>query len=90
LELKLEEVLRKEFLFDEIKDVPKGIRGADVIQVVKTRAGKICGTIVWESKNTRNWTAGWVQKLVEDQRSLKAEIAVLVSSVLPEGINSFG
>lgn len=90
LELKLEEILRKEFLFDEIKDVPKGIKGADVVQIVKTRNGKTCGTIVWESKNTRNWIAGWVQKLVEDQRTLKAEIAVLVSSVLPERINSFG
>jgi hypothetical protein len=89
-ELELEEILRKEFPFDEIKEVPKGIRGADVIQIVKTRAGAVCGTIVWESKNTKNWSPSWVQKLVEDQRTLKAELAVLVTSVLPDDINSFG
>ncbi len=90
LELKLEEILKQTFPFDEIKEVPKGIKGADVIQVVKTRTGMKCGTIVWESKNTKNWSSSWVQKLIEDQRALKAEIAVLVSSVLPEDIQSFG
>lgn len=90
MELELEEVLRNAFPFDEIKEVPKGIRGADVIQIVKTRAGVVCGTIVWESKNTRNWSQPWVQKLIEDQRTLKAELAVLVTSVLPEDIKTFG
>jgi len=89
-ELKLEEILKQNYPLDEIKEVPKGIKGADVIQVVKTRTGMVCGTIVWESKNTKNWSHSWVQKLVEDQRALKAEIAVLVSSVLPEEIQSFG
>lgn len=90
LEIKIEELLKNTFPFDEIKEVPKGIKGADVIQIVKTSTGTECGTIVWESKNTKNWSPSWIQKLIEDQRALKAEIAVLVSSVLPEDINSFG
>lgn len=89
-ELHLEEKLKMQFPFDEIKEVPKGVKGADIIQVVKTRSGMTCGIIVWESKNTKNWSSAWVQKLIEDQRSLKAELAVLVSSVLPEEIKSFG
>jgi len=90
LELELEEILRKEFIYDQIKEVPKGIKGADVIQVVRTNTGIICGTIVWELKNTKNWTKGWIAKLKEDQRFLKAELAVLVSKVLPETIKAFG
>lgn len=89
-ELQLEEILRREFQFDEITEVPKGINGADVLQVVRTRGGAKCGTIVWESKNTKNWSPGWVAKLIEDQRTLKAEVAVLVSSVLPKEIKTFG
>ena len=90
LELKLEEALKNEFPFDEISEVPKGIRGADIIQTVRTRGGLICGTIVWELKNTKNWSPSWVQKLVEDQRALKAEVAILISNALPEGVNNFG
>lgn len=90
LELKLEETLRGEFPFDEISEVPKGIRGADIIQTIKTRSGLVCGTIVWELKNTKNWSPSWVQKLIEDQRALKAEQAILISNVLPPEIKQFG
>ena len=90
LEIAIEEELKQSFPFDEIKEVPKGIRGADVIQVVKTQIGKPCGTIVWEAKNTKNWSDAWIGKLVDDQRSLKADIAIIVSVALPDDINSFG
>ncbi|QQS44189.1 DUF2130 domain-containing protein [Candidatus Roizmanbacteria bacterium] len=43
LELALEELLQKEFPFDEIKEVPKGVNGADIIQIVRNRAGKSAG-----------------------------------------------
>lgn len=89
-ELKLEEILKAEFPSDEIKEVPKGVNGADVVQIVYTNSGESCGSIVWESKNTKNWSPSWIQKLKEDQRSLKAELGVLVSKVLPENIQTFG
>lgn len=85
-EIKLEELLRSEFIHDDISPVPKGVTGADVIQTVKTKAGVECGKIIWESKKTKSWTEGWIKKLKEDQRSVKADIAVIVSSVLPEGV----
>lgn len=90
LELELEDELKQSFPFDEISEVPKGIKGADVIQIVKTKMGKKCGTIVWESKNTKNWSNTWIKKLIEDQRALKAELAILVSVALPDEIESFG
>jgi hypothetical protein len=85
-ELALEELLKSEFIYDDISPVGKGITGADVIQTVKTKNGAVCGTIIWESKKTKSWTEGWVQKLKEDQRSIRADIAVIVSSTLPQGV----
>jgi len=84
-ELILEELLKTEFLFDDIAPVPKGVNGADVIQTVKTRTGIECGKIVWESKKAKAWQEGWIQKLKDDQRLVKADVAVMVTSVLPEG-----
>jgi hypothetical protein len=86
LELELEEVLRAEFPHDQILPVPKGVNGADIIQKVCDHSGSICGQIVWESKKTKAWSEGWIQKLKDDQRLIKADIAVIVSSVLPEGV----
>lgn len=89
LELELEEILKFEFPQDEITPVPKGVNGADIIQKVHDRSGRLCGQIVWESKKTKNWTEGWIAKLKDDQRAIKADLAVIVSAVLPEEIKSF-
>lgn len=89
-ELKLEEQLKAEFPFDEISEVPKGKGGADTIQVVRTQSGVVCGTIVWESKRAQRWDQKWVQKLIEDQRAIKGDLAVLVSNVFPESVKGFG
>jgi hypothetical protein len=89
LELQLEEMLRSAFPTDLIEPVPKGVNGADVIHKVLNRSGRLCGTIVWESKRTKAWSEGWVPKLKDDQRKLAAEIAVLVSEALPKDCNTF-
>ena len=90
MEEQLKNMLTAEFPFDEITDVPKGIRGADLIQIVKNNLGKKCGTILWESKRTKAWTDGWITKLKQDQREIKAELAIIVTQVLPQEINNFG
>jgi len=90
LELHLEEILKKEFSQDEIKEVPKGVKGADILQIVKNEFGKPCGTIIWELKRTKNWNEEWITKLKDDQRAVKAEMAVLASNILPEEIKYFG
>lgn len=89
LELELEEILKTEFPEDEIVPVPKGMNGADIVQKVVDRAGRACGQIVWESKKTKAWSEGWIQKLKDDQRTIKAEIAVVVSATLPEEVKGF-
>jgi hypothetical protein len=90
LEIELENVLRSLFRTDDILPVPKGVRGADVVQRVKTQLGNFCGTILWESKRTKNWSDGWIQKLKDDQREVKATVAVIVSIVLPKDIKHVG
>ncbi len=89
LELALEEVLRFAFPVDTITPVPKGMSGADVSQTVRDRNGIECGTIVWESKKTKAWSEGWVQKLKDDQRKVHADVAVLVSTAMPSGVQGF-
>ena len=88
-ELELEDLLKQYFPVDEITPVGKGIKGADVIQHVKNSSGQECGSIIWESKNTKNWNSGWIIKLKEDQRKEKADIAVIASVALPADIDSF-
>jgi len=88
-ELEIEGLLRAKFARDTIEPVGKGERGADAIHRIFGPAGQICGTILWESKRTRNWSDSWLPKLREDQRTAKAEIAVIVTQVLPKGIESF-
>lgn len=88
-ELELENLLRSKFPFDSIEPVSKGEFGGDALQRVVSPSSQACGTILWESKRTKNWSDGWLIKLREDQRTAKAEIAVLVTQVLPKGVESF-
>ncbi len=90
LELELEEALREMFRYDEIEPVAKGRKGGDVVQTVKTNSGQSCGVILWESKRTKNWSDQWVPKLKDDLRAAKADVAVIVTEVLPDGVKHIG
>jgi len=87
LELELEHILTTSFLHDQIDEVKKGQRGADVLHTVRTIQGVECGKIIWEAKRADNWSEKWVQKLKDDQQEAKADIAVLVTTVMPKGVN---
>lgn len=88
-ELELESLLSTKFPFDAIRPVPKGEHGGDVLQVVIGPSGQPCGTILWESKRTKNWSNAWLSKLRDDQRAAKAEVSVVVSQSLPKGTETF-
>ncbi len=88
-ELELENLLSTKFPYDTIEPVAKGEFGGDVLQRVAGSGGQASGTILWESKRTKNWSDGWLSKLREDQRTAKAEIAVIVSQALPKGVETF-
>jgi hypothetical protein len=88
LELDLEDYLKNAFPLDEINPVGKGVRGADIGQIVRTSLGTVCGVILWESKRTKAWVDDWATKLKDDLRASKANIPVIVTTVLPKGIKS--
>lgn len=89
-ELALEELLSKTYPFDKIQEVPKGIRGADSIQVVVNPMQQECGSIVYESKRTKNFANDWIDKLKQDQITCKADLAVLVTETMPSDMDRFG
>jgi hypothetical protein len=89
-ELELEGVLKRSFPTDLFTPVAKGEFGGDVVHAVARGAGAVCGTILWESKRTKNWSDGWLGKLRDDQRAAKADLAVIVTQTLPKGVETFG
>lgn len=89
-ELELEGALKRSFPTDVFTPVAKGEFGGDVVHAVARGEGLVCGTILWESKRTKNWSDGWLTKLRDDQRAAKADLAVIVTQTLPKGIETFG
>lgn len=87
-ELEFEKILKHEFPNDQINEVVKGTKGADLVQEVTDRNGNTCGKILWEMKNTKAWSELWVDKLKTDQRKAVADYAVLISESLPQEIES--
>ena len=87
LELELEEVLRQEFSDDIIEPIAKGKNGADIRQRVFDKKNNECGKIIWESKRAQHWSENWIVKLKQDVREEKAELAVLVTTVLPKNMD---
>jgi hypothetical protein len=90
LEQDFEAQLRGFFVHDEIQPVPKGIRGADLVQIVRAPIGTECGLLLWETKNTKAWSHAWIPKLKDDMIEIRASMAILVSVVLPDGVSRFG
>ena len=89
-ELLLEEILRNSFVFDKIEPVGKGVRGADCIQVVCNSFGQECGKIIYESKRTLSFGTDWIEKLKADLRLHGADVAIIVTQVMPKDMDRFG
>lgn len=83
LELDLQCTLVQTFPWDQIEEVKKGQRGADCLQKVMSSSSQRAGAILWETKRAQNWGGDWIAKLKADARESKADLAVIVSEVLP-------
>jgi hypothetical protein len=84
-EIDLFEALKEEFPEDQITRVGKGLPGADIIHKVMHN-GRLCGCIVYDSKNRNQWRNEYVTKLRQDQLSEKADHAILASHMFPSGV----
>ncbi len=89
-ELALEDFLTRHFPFDQVSPVPKGTRGADVVQTVIDSRQRECGRIVFESKRTKAFSNDWIGKLKADQIEQRAELAVIVTEAMPIDMTRFG
>ncbi|EPB7869911.1 DUF2130 domain-containing protein [Campylobacter jejuni] len=83
-ELLIEEYIQSEYLSDEVKEVPKGVNGADCLHIVKDNFGNICGSILYESKRTKEFNKEWLDKLKLDSIAAKSDIAVLITKTMPK------
>ncbi len=89
-ELALEEMLRMMFPIDDISEEGKGIKGADVIHTIKNRIGTEAGIILYESKRTKAFSMDWISKLKADAVLVKANVSVIVTEAMPEGVERIG
>jgi len=89
-ELAIEEFLATEYPLDTIEEIKKGVRGADCLQIVHTRTSTHCGTIYYESKRTKDFSEGWIEKFKQDIREKGADIGVLVTQTMPADMPTMG
>lgn len=89
-ELAIEEWLRTQFPFDQVEEIKKGARGGDCIQHILDRSQKICGSIYYESKRTKEFQANWIEKFKADIREKGADIGVLVTDAMPNDMERMG
>ncbi len=89
-ELAIEEFLASQFPLDSIDEIKKGARGADCIQIVNTRSTQNCGKIYYESKRTKDFQLGWIEKFKADMRIKEADVGVLVTESMPSDMDRMG
>ncbi|MGH6753858.1 MAG: DUF2130 domain-containing protein, partial [Bradyrhizobium sp.] len=83
-EIKLLEDLKERFDGDTFTHVGKGNAGVDIIHEV-IHNGKVCGKIVYDSKNRNAWRNEYVSKLRKDQVAAQADHAILSTQTMPAG-----
>jgi hypothetical protein len=83
-EVDIFEALKAEFdeEGDKIERIKKGTPGADIRHIVKYR-GQKCGTILYDSKNHKQWRTEHADKLRIDKLADKAEHAILSTHKFP-------
>jgi hypothetical protein len=90
MELAIEEWLSTQFPLDTIEEIKKGARGGDCIQIINTRTHQNCGSIYYESKRTKDFQPGWIEKFKADIRIKGANIGVLVTEAMPSDMQRMG
>ena len=91
LEIALEQILIENFgLDDTIESVERGRNGADFVQIVRNEQGKAVGRMVYETKNTQDFSKEWLQKFKADMLRHKGDIAILITRTMPKNMKGAG
>ena len=78
------DALRNAYPTDSIIAIAKGKPGADIRHEVRNK-GTVCGKILLDAKNHKQWRNDFVAKLKEDQRTEQADYAILATMEFPSG-----
>lgn len=89
-ELAIEEYLFQTFPRDVIEEIAKGKRGGDCVHRVRDHYENECGRILYESKRTKHFGSEWIAKIKDDMRLQQADLGVIVTEALPDGMTRFG
>ena len=88
-QLALEATLKTAFPTDRVSPVEKGRPGADALHEVMGTNGTPAGAILWECKQTKEWSNGWLAKVKQDMRAANATLCVIATATLPKGVEHF-
>jgi len=83
-EILIEKFLQKMFPQDTIVPVKKGARGADCKQIINEKQNKNIGSIIYESKDTQNFSEDWVEKLFKDMTNDNIGFGIIVTEAMPK------
>lgn len=83
----IEKWLLKKFPLDNVLEVKKGALGADCLHVINEFDKQNCGTIYYESKNTKTFNEKWIKKFKKDLQAKNADIGVIVTKAYPRNVN---
>lgn len=89
-ELAIESWLSSAFPLDSVEEIKKGALGADTLQIINTQNKEACGSIYYESKRTKKFQPSWIEKFKSDIQSKNADIGVLVTEAMPDGMADLG
>lgn len=84
-EMQLGDFLKKIFKDkqDKIAEYAKGVAGGDWLQEVKENDFTV-GKILYESKNTKTWSNGWIEKLQDDMKDSKSDVGIIFTRTTPK------
>ena len=76
-------IFRDMFPMDEISEVKKGQRGADIVHTV-TNLSRAVGSILIESKNTNTFQPAWIEKIETDMHEKNITVGIIVTFTVPD------
>ena len=81
----IEEWLKQEFPIDKVKEIKKGQSGADTLLQVNDKYQSAIGSILIESKRTKNFSNTWIKKMKGDLKKVKSNVGIVVTKTMPAG-----
>jgi hypothetical protein len=81
-ELDLFTELKHAFPGDRIERIGRGVKGADIVHQVMDGT-KVAGRIIYESKNTSDWTKSFIAQAKKYQTQYETPHVLIVSRVFP-------